>query len=349
MSSMRLVGFDPAGRPVLSLPIYYDVQESRVRLDTFIGVAKQYENLIHILAEEIFGQQIVIQVYVLPPEEGSLRQVLGVVVVAGMGGILGTGGWEIGRGFINGLTGQSPEEWSQQLGEELREMLSSEVDESAPTIQQEGPDFELQQVVELTSAVVEVGQHFASNTTRDLVSAGVNPEQYADAFNAKTKLFQHVEVDIQINGIGFGHEREAPIRREDFGKYQIHTKREDEPDEWILETVTYRVSSPNWDRYDSRRKWKGRDREGGVVYFVIIDDAFWELANSGGLDSNVIDELVAQVAIKVTDGRKGDRYVLKVIRFNDKPISKELSPTELGEFVENRRSQSGFHDQGSLL
>jgi hypothetical protein len=346
---MRFVGFDPAGRPILSLPIYYDVRESRIRLDTFVGVAKQYEALIHSLAEEIFGQQIIIQVYVLPPEEGSLRQVLGVVVIAGMGGILGTGGWEMARGFINGLSGQSPEEWSQQLGEELRNYISSEAPESLPSLQQDEPVNEIQQVVELTSAVVEASQHFASNTTRDLTASGFNPDRYADAFNAKTKLFQHVEADIQINGIGFGHEREAPIRREDFGKYQIRAKREDEPDEWILETATYRVSSPNWDRYDGRRKWKGRDREGGVVYFVIIDEAFWELANSGGLDSNVIDELVAQVAIKVTDGRKGERYVLRVIRFNDRPVSKELTPRELNDFVEKRFAQSDFFDEDNLL
>ncbi|WP_044006172.1 hypothetical protein [Jannaschia sp. CCS1] len=297
-------------------------------MDTFIGVSKGYEELINDLVAELFGVEVTIQIYVLPPEAGSLRQVLGVVLIAGMGGILGTGGWEMTRGFTEGLTGLPPEEWSRQLGENLREVVESE--ENAGEVNDE----ELQQVTEVTSTIVEVSRHIVSTPTERLASQGFEPSQYPETFNAKSDMFYQIEVDPQIRGVGFGHEREAPIRREDFGRYQLSARKEEDPEEWRFELVRYRVSSPNWDRFDSQRKWKGRDQEGSIVYFTITDGNFWEMARHGELESNVIDELIAQVATKYVDGKRTDRVVISVIRFNDRPVSPELTRTQLGHILD---------------
>lgn len=335
---MEVVGFDPGGRPIVAFPIYYDVPADRLRLKTFIAAAQKYEILVSEIISELLHADAAFQVYVLPPEAGSFRQKLGVVVIAGLGGIIGAGGWVMMDGFLEGLSGLPPREWSQELGEKLREQYKSENGEDAEL------DEELFASAEVTAALVEMTRHVASTPTELLARIGIRPEEHPRVFSAKTDLYYEIEVDPQVKGIGFGEEDKAPIRREEFSRYQVSTGKVEESREWKVELARYFVSSPNWDRYDTRRKWKGREEGGSTVYFSIVDENFWEMARVGNLDSHVMDELIAQVAVRYVDGRKHERVVVNIIRFNDMPISRELSSEALQHTLSNL---AGSHDDQS--
>lgn len=340
---MRFLGLDPAGRPILEVPIYYDVRSNRIRLETFIGVAERYQQVAKSLVLEHIGIETELLFYVYAPESGSFRQVLGVVVVAGLGGWLGTGGADITRGFIEGLTGRSPEEWAFDVGENLRKSTTQSDSEKTDDGQETEDDISQStyRAAEITAVIGNAAEEFLSTPTETLTERGFIPSELPNTFNARTELFYQLECDPQITGVGFGSEPVAPIRRQDFSRYQVRpTEREDE-DLWKIELVKYRVSSPNWDRYDGRRKWKGRGVDGRFVYFTIEDEIFWELAKKKELESSVIDELIAQAAIRYVDGKPIDRVIVRVISFNDMFISREMTRDEIARFLSERNEKPG--------
>ncbi|MCK0169181.1 hypothetical protein MWU52_16630 [Jannaschia sp. S6380] len=339
---MEIIGFDPDRRPIIAVPIYYDVPSNRLRLSTFIGAARKYEALVAELFDEVFQIDAAFQIYVFPPEPGSFRQKLGVVVIAGLGGILGTGGWDMMDGFLEGLSGLPPREWSQELGKNLREMYKSEYGEDSEV------DAETLEAAETTAVLVEVTRQIAGNSNERLIRSGFRPEDLPRVFSAKTDLFYEIESDPQVKGVGFGEEDEAPIRREEFSRYQVRVGKAEDEKDWRFELARYFVSSPNWNRYDTRRKWKGREDGGSTVYFSIIDEVFWEMAAEGTLESHIIDELIAQVAVRYVDGRKVDRVAVNIIRFNDMPISKELRQADL-ESILSEQTGKGETGSGDLF
>lgn len=353
---MRFLGLDPAGRPILELPIYYDVPENRIRLETFFGVADQYQRVATNLVLEHLGVHTELRFYVYAPEAGSFIQKLGIVVIAGLGGWLGTGASEITRGFVEGFSGKTPEAWAYEVGQSLRESIrANEVKTTGETppeteLLDEGPpeieilDEATLQAAEVTAAIGEAAEAFVSTPTDELIERGYAPENLPNTFIQRTELYYQLEYDPQISGVGFGPQPIAPIRRNDFSRYQVKPVQRDE-DVWKIEVVKYRVSSPNWDRFDKKRKWKGRGADGRFVYFTIDDEKFWEMARNQEIESTVIDELIAQAAIRYVDNKAVERIIVRVVSYNDMPISTEMNPTELDGYLRELNAEP----KGGLL
>lgn len=86
-----------------------------------------------------------------------------------------------------------------------------------------------------------------------------------------------------------------------------------EQDDWEFSTVKFKVSSPNWERLDRKRLWKGKDDHGSTVFFSIIDPRFRKFFANGRLTREHEDRIVAQAAFRRSGGRYVDIVLLNII------------------------------------
>ncbi|MCF6318997.1 MAG: hypothetical protein L3J83_06925 [Proteobacteria bacterium] len=101
-----------------------------------------------------------------------------------------------------------------------------------------------------------------------------------------------------MRAIGFSEDPKFPIDRNQFSSMQvaIPKKEEDDDDVWIVNTITLKVTSPNWDRQDKKRKWKGKDESEHERYFIIEDESFWSLVLNEKIKPHFIDTIKVDLA-----------------------------------------------------
>lgn len=334
---MRVVGVDPGGRPIVSFPIIFDVPEHAIALDTFIAVSEQYARLVHEFNQEYLHGELIYRLYVLPPEPSSFKHTIGVAIIAGAASVL------LGdsiTGFVEGVVGRPPAEIALRHGERLRKEFIELFDgDETKSIDQE---------LIACSVVIEATQEFLERPTIELADSGVTPIDFPGGFEAKNDFFEACEQNPNIRAVLFSEYHDSPsVRREDFQRRVTSIPRKDKSS-WEFSLENFKVSSPNWDREDRRRGWKGRNSS-GIVYFSIFDPFFWISYDLGEIMSNTIDDMIVQVATKVEDGRRKGRIVLNVITFNERKIASELSEEELQVRLEKALGSESSIGQDDLF
>lgn len=350
---MRLVSLDSAGRPIVSFPIFYDVPHHSLALETFVATSTEFSNLIEAFNRELFEGQLQYKVYVLPPEAGSFGQRLGVAVIAGgsflSGAIFDSSIGEVSKGFIEGVVGHSLQDWGRELGQNTQRaiqdwIVSDEALEAdAPVVEESFKDRMI-----ASCALTSLSERFLEQPTASIRSTGIDPQDFPGSFLAKNGFYDACEVNPSIRGLGFDESPTFPIRREDFQRRVTPIRKEDEED-WKFEAVRLFVTSPNWDRADRQRGWKGRDTKGSYLFFQLMDQKFWKRFDNGEVNSQNIDEVVGQVAYKTLKGRKLNRIMLNVISYNDEHYSQELTEAELRTILEDFLKRPLFGGSGSLF
>ncbi|EAQ10698.1 hypothetical protein BD830_10252 [Maritimibacter alkaliphilus HTCC2654] len=323
---MPIIAFDPANRPIFSIPFHFDVAGHKIALSTFVETSVEYERLFEALNQELFSGELQYKLYVFAPEPGSFKSTLGVVIIAGFSALTATIFGDFGEGFVEGLTGKPTHEWGQEIGNRIRQELSTESRSDAI------PDDEIESAIS-TEILVNSSERFLEKRTSELAQIGLSPEDYPESFAAKNAFYDALELNPQIKSVGFGDSPETPVSREDFS-LRVTPVRPRDDSTWEFETRKIFVTSPNWDQNDKQRGWKGRDSKGSFVFFTIYDPHFWLRYENGEVNSGTIDELVVQFAVKVENGRRKNRIVLNVISYNDDDFGAEMSARQLWGVLE---------------
>ena len=100
-----------------------------------------------------------------------------------------------------------------------------------------------------------------------------------------------------IKGIGFDDSEEFPIQRNNFPNLivDLPTKTEDEENrDWTVEIRYIKVTSPNWDRTDAQRTWRGKYRQNDQDKFAVFhvdDDMFWDMVERNKISSKWVSTL----------------------------------------------------------
>lgn len=76
------------------------------------------------------------------------------------------------------------------------------------------------------------------------------------------------------------------------------------------------VTSPNWERRDSGRTWRGKDASGKYRYFKVTDEAFWALAENDSLSLRRLDTMKVQWAFQGRGRQAKNFRVLRVLEHN---------------------------------
>lgn len=331
------------------LPIHFDVPGDYLPLDTFIETSRQTRAIAEGFNRALFGDRLRYDVFVLPPEEGSFKSKLGFWILAGSAGFV----WafvesDIGKAFIRGLTDHEPAYWSEIVGSEIRRKLES-MDGSH--VQPEVDVEELRRRKFENVILVESMRSFLLKDLDELRRIGVDERQFRDAFEARNRFFEACAADQQVRALGFDETENFPIKRGDFVRLHVALppKEEEEPvpERWAASVDVVHVTSPNWDRHDIQRPWKGRDLRGRERFFRIEDEDFWALVEARGFDPHIADTMKVQWAYRVDLPKQRTYRVLRVLEYNGQHFSNPLDEvalaTVLGPFEPGGPTDNLFH------
>lgn len=324
------------------IPIHFDVPGHELPLSTFVSTSEQTRAIIRALNEELFEGQLQFQILVLPPAEGSFLTRLGLVLLGGWGIIWTFTESDIGQAFIKGLTGHEPAYWAENAGTSARNLLAQHTEAG------DGPEESPEQKV-VGTIVCEAVKSFLSRPNRELVHQGLDKARFRAAYEAKNAFYESCAVTPQIRGLGFDERPIFPINRDQFPEHHSTLPPPEEADDlWFVTTAVLRVTSPNWDRDDRARQWKGRDHQGRDRYFRIEDEDFWGLVGREAISTHIIDTMKVQWAYQGRPEQPRNCRVLRVLEFNEvalaPPLADDTLAVRLGELRQAVRDQGDLFD-----
>src|SRR5690606_35943172 len=85
----------------------------------FVDTARATQEIIDDFNTSLFDGKLKYEIRVKTPEEGSLLEVLAVIVTAG-GSVLAFLATDIGKAFFKGLTKEEPAAWAERIGASIR-------------------------------------------------------------------------------------------------------------------------------------------------------------------------------------------------------------------------------------
>jgi hypothetical protein len=97
---------------LVKFPIYFDLPEHYLFLDEFTFLSEDIETILNEFNNQLFRGKLSFKVAVLPPEDGSFWQNLGVFIVTVTAGAWTALETDIGKDFVKGLTNHEPSYWS---------------------------------------------------------------------------------------------------------------------------------------------------------------------------------------------------------------------------------------------
>ena len=294
------------------IKIHYDVPRHEIPLVQFVNSANSLKNIIDDFNKEIFDKNINYELFICAPEEGGLKEICKIVVISG--GLL----WaslesDIGKAYIKGLTGNQPSYYAEEAGVKTGELVKD------PKI--------------ISDMVVG----FLQKETEELEKIGMSKHHHKQAYDAKNTIFQGCLDNSEVQGLGFDDSHNFPIQRSDFERHISPLSRNEEEEEntdWVVETSDLIVYSPNWKR-EKNLVWRGDTTKFKDVSFVIEDEAFWKHVEVKDIQPDVKDNIRVQWAYIANNTKPKNVRVLRVLNYNGKEISKQLSGSQLDEALGN--------------
>lgn len=324
---------------IYPVPIYFEMPSTGMILSTFVDTTQEFERTLLGFESDLIKCGLQLRIIVLPPDAGSFRNNLGVVVI-GIGTFWAFLESDTGKGFVFGLTGKLPNEIAEDVGEAVREKISSFDKLPSPP-----PEIVPLEKIVCGAILAESAKCFLELNTSELQEVGITPALLPQSFSAKNEFFHACEANGRIKSVSFHHDGRYPISRDEFQQRVAQVPPGSEQDDWEFSTVKFKVSSPNWERLDRKRLWKGKDDHGSTVFFSIIDPRFWKFSATGRLTRQHEDRIVAQAAFRRSGGKYVDIVLLNIIRFNDLKVSKYLDEVGLSaRLFEKNKGKFGKSD-----
>ena len=310
------------------LPIHFDLPGHVIPLRAFVETAENAARIAEIINEELFNGTFALEVVVVPPEEGSFLTRLAIVVAA-------VGIWaaqeilsgplsEFGSGVFEELVSKN----ASDVGKELVQGVRSAFEEL--TSPSEDRDAKCMAASVVTVAAVK---WILQEDNEALEELPVAPA-LKDAMVAKRRFYEACKEVKDLKGVGFSRQPTFPIKRSDFERISRIPEGADD-DEWRVAIENIKGTSPNWNRNDTARNWKGEDQDGHARYFVVRDERFWDMVFRGELTPRIADSMRVQWAYKQGPKRRKNHVVLRVLEFNGVKVSPEMTDRELRPFLDS--------------
>lgn len=326
--------------------VHFEVAEHFILLETFISSAKAAEIAVNSINKFYFSGKLDFDLVVLPPNSGTLKQYIGVVLK--IGGITYAGLWSLiqlmdsssVQAISKELTGKIP---SEIVIEKIRELSESQVNEVGQSMQVDAEDSALIEeiVVESVRAALE--------KPRDEISRSNLPEEMKYEIElAQAEMFGAALADSEVRGIGFTEGDEFPIHRNQFAERAVRPRPpkrpEDDLPDWRVGQILVRITSPNFERSDQPgRKWKAKDVDGVTVLFEIEDEQFWQRMTRHEFKFTDSTMLEIQLATRFVDNRPKEHKAIRVLRVDRvkvaKPLDDDAIAAIVGKFSKNENRQ----------
>lgn len=249
------------------LPIHFDLPRHVIPLATFIETAESAGRIAEVINQELFGGSFTLDVVIVPPEEGSFLSQLGIVVTAvGIfvaGAIVSGPLGDFGSGIFEEIVSKD----ASDMGKELVQGVRNAFEELASSSENREA-----KCVAASIVTVAAVKWILQEDNEELEALPMAPA-LKDALVAKRRFYEACRDVPDLKAIGFSRQPNFPIKRRDFQRIsQIPAGMDD--DEWRVAIEDITGTSPNWNRRDTARNWKGADQDGHARFFVIRDERF---------------------------------------------------------------------------
>jgi len=284
------------------------------------------------LNSELFAGKLRFQVLVLPPEEGSFLTRLRIVLFAGAGVVWFFAESDIGKAFIKGLTDHEPAYWAEIAGKAINAGIAEKAEANDLDVPHASSGVECETLI-----IGQMAQSFLQKELSELEGVGMSTVRFRAAYEAKNIFYDACKATEGLKAIGFSEEPVFPIQRESFSRLQtiLPPRTEDPEHPWFVDTVALQVTSPNWDRDDRLRYWKGYDTQKRDRLFRIEDEDFWGRVRDGTIKAHIIDQMRVQWAFQGRSEQPKNCRVLRVLEFNGvelaEPLGSEALRAQLGQ------------------
>lgn len=320
---------------------HFDVERSSIPLLQFIDSARATQEIIDDFNRSLFDDKVKYEIRVKTPEDGSLIEVLWVVVTIG-GSVLAFLDTDIGKAFFKGLTTEEPAIWAEKLGEAIREqtfkaraVINPELADTAEVVDTT-PDAvppDVSKEIE-AEAIALILIRFLEIETEQLRAIGVTPEKFRAAFNGRNRIFKGCIANPEVKAIAFDRGHVFPIKRSDFPR-RITQLPDPPPHESInagdlnFETVDILVNSPNWKR--DGRNWQAATGKHQDISFSIDDESFWRRVEQrdAALKPTIRDNMRVQWAYPAAAAKPTHVKVFRVLSYNGRQLSTPMSDQEI--------------------
>lgn len=327
---------DDTGEIQVLFPISYEVPNHVLDFDTVVkagrGVRQTYRSAGIALYATDFEPELVIGAF----EEGSVVQWIGKKSMQAV--FIGTAfaAQEFSDGFLETATGKTFRDWGSVAAEYAKE-LPEAFDEWT-----EGSERSLQQKLieaETCRRILEVDEDELESILSE------RPDAAQAAESGRRTFYEACRSNRELPSVRFGTLPGAiRIRRSEFRSRTRRTAIQsgglvaDIAGLWKSEILDIEVTSPNWDRLDQQRGWKGKLASGKHIYFHIEDSAFWRKVLDHSLTAAAPDQMIAQVVFEDVNGRYKNAVAIRVLQFNGEAISKKVGEQELRSKLEGLES-----------
>lgn len=315
------------------IPVHFDVPEHHVPLDFFQTTIKDTATVVGSLNDLVFAGRLQYRLVILPPAEGTFISRIGLI--AKVGGVILAVPWalenDIAKGFIEGLTGRTTHQWSQQFGSAIQDAIQHSISGDSTAHSLSSSEYEDGAL----SILKECATSFLKMEQTELRTIGIDASNFYTGFDARNEFYETCLSLQKLKAIGFDTSNSFPIRRSDFQRFIVpRIEREDDlPSAWRTGFEILKVTSPNWVESDKQRLWKARDEAGRDRYFRIEDESFWRLARDHLISPTILDIMKVQWAFREFGKKKKDFRVLKVLEFNGATLSEPLEEDDLQELL----------------
>lgn len=339
---------------VQRLLVHFDVQENYVLLDTFVSSALAAKQAAEAINAHLFEGKLRIELVIYAPEPGSLKQYIRVSV-QGLGSI---------GVFMLGLTQFLDSPSVQQITkevfgnhateaiiQEIRELKDRE-NEVEGVFDLEAPH-SLEEAALLSERVITQTVGASLQVSRDTLARPDFPGRLAyEIGEAQAKLFSAALSDPWVNGIGFSEEEDFPIPRNQFAARAVRPfppRDDDEVDTWEVTVQQIRLDSPVFEKNRPFRKWAGKSLNGAIIFFDMVDEAFWNRLKRREFQFGDGTSLLVQMATRTSGRGPKERKVVRVLRVNDQTVAEQLSDDALGAIIGNFTKLEQERGQKSLF
>lgn len=285
---------------IIEFPIHFDVPNHYLKIDDFVSFSIDLKKIIADFSKEIFDNNIIVDVYILPAEPGSLLGRWGIRVAktsVSIGFIFMAMDTDISKSFILGLTGHKPSYYSEMAGSKTRSAAMLLADLSRGFLEKDANAEELKSV--------------------EFV-------KFSNAYSSKDDFYGKCLSNDEISGIGFTCDDEFPIRKSAFaGKISniVDGDLELEPEYEIHQLRV--VSSVN--TIDSKAQWQLQDTQTRrFLKAHLKDDDFRQNFFNGKYPLKIHE--TDDVIIAMIEYRKAsvegsikiiERNIIKIYKFNN--------------------------------
>lgn len=323
------------------LPIHFDVPRHVIPLQAFIETAENAGRIAEVINQELFGGSFTLEIVIVPPEEGSFLSKLGIVATAVSifvaGAIVSGPLGDFGSGIFEEIVSKDASDVGKELVQSVRsafeELTSSSEDREAKCV--------------AASVVTVAAVKWILQEDNEELEALPVAAALKNALAAKRRFYDACTEVPDLKAIGFSRHPTFPIKRRDFKRISLIPEGADD-DDWRVAIENITGTSPNWNRKDTARNWKGADQDGHARFFVIRDERFWEMVFRGDLNPRIADSMRVQWAYKQGPKRRKNHIVLRVLEFNGVKVSNEMTDWELRPFLDSfqrvRNDEPSFFD-----